>query len=411
MNQCQNTTQLSPSVCFTTILALPVSATNETKPYRALPDNRLQLFANLRLSLDSLPWPLPTEPTPLTPISFRGHTVFIKRDDQLEFAGISGSKLRKFYSLFNDSAFGEADHLVSYGGAQSNAMLALAKLCHFHRKPFLYITRPISPRLSKTPGNFRDALSANMFHIQVNLDDYRSTFTDVPPDTIEQEIHRVLHSNNSSIPFPTARPYFIPQGGAWPGAEPGIKILASEFADQISALRKSGKLTLKKPIMFLACGTGTTAFFLQKHLKDVARVVAIPVSGSEIYLIKQMRWLNKVSTTGTLSMETLSIPDVLRPRLRASFADIRSEKLHIWEELRRATNGHFDFDLVYAPKAWEEVSMAIEQGRVASNGEDLLYYHSGGVEGNISMLGKFIDVRFSRLHDAECTAIMRLTSL
>lgn len=395
MNYYRNTDQSPPGVCFSTVLVLPVSVTSKAGSPRTSLDKHSQRFANPQLNLDSPPWPLPSVPTPLTPISFRGRTFFIKRDDQLEFAGISGSKLRKFYSLFRDAAFDQADHLVSYGGAQSNAMLALARLCHFHHKPFIYITRPISPRLSTTPGNFRDALAVDMTHVQVNIDDYRTNFTDIPPDTIGKDLHRILCSSNRSFPFPTARPYFIPQGGAWPGAEPGVAILAAELAEQISTLRKSGKLALKRPVIFLACGTGTTALFLQKHLGHIAKVIAVPVSGSEIYLVKQMRWLHEVSTTGSSSIKNMYMPDVLRPRLRASFADVRSDKLLIWQELQRATDGKFDFDLIYAPKAWEEVLLAIEQGRVASDGEDLFYYHSGGVEGNISMLGKFIGAKFS----------------
>lgn len=341
-------------------------------------------------------WPLPTSSTPLTPITFRSRTIYVKRDDQLEFFGVSGSKLRKFFSLFKDDAFIHADYVISYGGAQSNAMLALAHVCHYYQKPFIYVTRPISSRLSKTPGNFRDALRVNMNHIEVNLDVYTKTFTDIPPSTIEQEIRDVLRNVNRTFPFQTTCPFFVPQGGAWLGAEPGIAILANEIIEQISDLRKERKLAMKRPILFLPSGTGTTAFFLQKHLKDIARVVAVPVSGSEIYLIKQMRWLNALYDTNSTTLQTPLMPDVLRPRIRASFADIRLEKLLLWQELRRAAKGGFDFDLIYAPKAWEEVMLAIEEKRVASNGEDLLYYHSGGVEGNISMLGKRLSLDFQK---------------
>lgn len=411
MNYYRNIYQSSPGMCFSTVLALPVFVTSKVVSPPTGPDKHPRCFADPQLKLNSAPWPLPSIPTPLTPISFRGRTFYIKRDDQLKFAGISGSKLRKFYSLFRDANFDQADHLVSYGGAQSNAMLALARLCHFHRKPFIYITRPVSPRLSATPGNFRDALAVNMIHVQVNIDDYRANFTDIPPDTIGKDLHRILCNSNRSFPFPTTHLYFVPQGGAWPGAEAGVAILAAELAEQISTLRKSGKLALKRPVIFLACGTGTTALFLQKHLGHIAKVIAIPVSGSEIYLVKQMRWLHEISTIGTSSIKNLSMPDVLRPRLRASFADVRSDKLLIWQELQRATDGKFDFDLIYAPKAWEEVLLAIEQGRVASDGEDLLYYHSGGVEGNISMLGKFIGAKFSHSRAQEPTSIMQLTHL
>lgn len=156
-------------------------------------------------------------------------------------------------------------------------------------------------------------------------------------------------------------------------------------------MRRKGALALRKPILFLAAGTGTTAFYLNKHLADIATIVTVPVSGDERYLVKQMRQL--ASTAGHEEgdehmLQAASLPSVLRPRLRGSFADIRPEKLAIWREMCRAAEGEFEFDLVYAPKAWEEVMLAIAEGRLAAQGEDLIYYHSGGVEGNGSMLSK-----------------------
>lgn len=325
-------------------------------------------------------------PTPLTPIIFRGHTVYIKRDDTLSFARISGSKLRKLHSLLTDPTLRHCDCVVSYGGAQSNAMAALAHLCQHVGKPFAYVTRPVPRHLATSQGNFRDALNANMHHVQLDHDTFRTHFTDVPPHSVHEDITRVLQE--ADLPFARARPYVVPQGGAWPGAEPGIAQLAHELQNQIAHLHQQGLLRNRLPILFLPCGTGTTAFYLQKHLVDVARVVAVPVSGSERYLVKQMRWLDSTDKPQVDAMCTSTFPDVLRPRLRASFADVRPEKLLIWEELRRSAEEAFDFDLIYAPKAWEEVFLAVQEGRVAQNGETLLYYHTGGVEGNVSMLGK-----------------------
>lgn len=347
----------------------------------------------LSVGASSTTGPILESPTPLTPIRFRGRTIFVKRDDTLSFAGVTGSKLRKLYSLFISEELDNYDSVVSYGGAQSNAMLALARLCRYRRKSFVYVTRPVSARLRETPGNFYDALSAHMYHIELDLQSYRDLLTDVPQHVARRNISTALLSH--SLPFATARPYFVPQGGAWDGAEPGVALLAAEVRDQISQLRAAGVLANKIPILFLPCGTGTTAFFLQKHLVDVVRVVAVPVSGSELYLIKQMRWLHSSIPAPTSSLNAPIFPCVIRPRLRGSFADIRPDKMRIWMELCRATDGEFEFDLIYAPKAWEEVMLAVEQGRIAQNGEDIIYYHTGGVEGNISMLGTFMSLSSS----------------
>lgn len=339
-------------------------------------------------------WPLPELPTPLSEINFRNRKIFVKRDDTLNFHGVRGSKLRKLHHMLVDRDIDNNDCVISYGGGQSNAMLALANLCKYRNKPFIYITRPIPKHLFSTDGNFKDALNANMHHVQLDIDLFRQYFTDLPPDSIRQDACSILKKSYCPpAPISFENPYFVPQGGAWPGAEYGISLLAEEIRHQVTELRNRGALVNKRPILFLPCGTGTTAFYLQKYLVDIIQVVAVPVSGSEIYLIKQMRWLNKPKQpfadhgATTASMQTNIYPSVLRPRLRASFADVRPDKLKIWQELSRSADKRFEFDLIYAPKAWEEVMLAVEQGRVAQDGQDIIYYHTGGVEGNVSMLG------------------------
>jgi 1-aminocyclopropane-1-carboxylate deaminase/D-cysteine desulfhydrase-like pyridoxal-dependent ACC family enzyme len=187
---------------------------------------------------------------------------------------------------------------------------------------------------------------------------------------------------------------FVPQGGAWSGSEPGIRRLAVELEAQIGALRHQGKLQYpdKRPIIFLGAGTGTTALYLARHLAHGARVVAVPVAGSSEYLIRQMRDLELRSGRSQLSSapsEFSGFPEVLRPRMKASFADIRREKLLVWKELERAGKGLIHFDLVYGPPAWEEVWLALDERRLDGN-RDLIFLHTGGLEGNDSMLSRFV---------------------
>ncbi|CAN8066406.1 unnamed protein product [Agarophyton chilense] len=326
-------------------------------------------------------------PTPITPIKFRNRTIFVKRDDLLQVANVAGSKLRKFHSLFVENAIQRYDCIVSYGGAQSNAMLALAYLCEHFGKRFVYITRPTPQRISGSRGNLRVAVEVGMEHVQIGLEAFRDGFTDTKPQEIGDVAFNILHDLGYNISQKNS--LFIPQGGAWPGAEYGVKILAYELQDQIKQLRMEGLLALKRPIVFLSAGTGTTAFYLQKYLQSHAKVVAVPVSGDERYLVKQIRWLDSYDVNAGENMKTTPFPDILRPRLRATFGDIRPEKLAMWKELSRSTGGAFDFDLVYAPKTWEEVMLAIQEKRLAARDEDLIYYHSGGAEGNASMLDRF----------------------
>ena len=75
--------------------------------------------------------------------------------------GVCGNKARKLASLHRTLKPG--DHVVSHGGGQSNAMLALASLCDARGARFTYHTRPLPAWLRRQPtGNLRRALSLGM---------------------------------------------------------------------------------------------------------------------------------------------------------------------------------------------------------------------------------------------------------
>ncbi len=65
----------------------------------------------------------------------------------------------------------------------------------------------------------------------------------------------------------------------------------------------------------------------------------------------------------------------------------------------RARSGRAVFDMVYAPKAWDELLAALDDGRIAA--DVVLVLHTGGVEGNVSMVERF--VRKGIIGEAEAT--------
>lgn len=69
-------------------------------------------------------------PSPVERLLIRDRLVYIKHDEYLHLpsSNLSGNKARKFYSLNNIPAGEFPDAVVSYGGPQSNAMLALAAI-------------------------------------------------------------------------------------------------------------------------------------------------------------------------------------------------------------------------------------------------------------------------------------------
>jgi hypothetical protein len=79
-------------------------------------------------TLTTIQQPQNQPPSPIEPILIRDRLVYIKHDDRLRLphSNISGNKARKFYALNNIPASDFPEAIVSYGGPQSNAMVALA---------------------------------------------------------------------------------------------------------------------------------------------------------------------------------------------------------------------------------------------------------------------------------------------
>ena len=113
--------------------------------------------------------------SPVTKHIICGKPIHIKRDDLLNVHGLSGNKARKYLKLLRDVVVDEGTnipecynqyhqchpyHLVSYGGIQSNSMLALSQIAQLNQKyNFTYFSRKIPRFLKKTPiGNYQRAL-------------------------------------------------------------------------------------------------------------------------------------------------------------------------------------------------------------------------------------------------------------
>ncbi|WP_236619490.1 hypothetical protein [Lebetimonas sp. JH369] len=148
----------------------------------------------------------------------------------------------------------------------------------------------------------------------------------------------------------------IEEGGRIRESEEGIKILA----DEINEYAKKNNLKV-----FLPSGTGTTAYFLAKHL-DV-EVLTLPCVGDEKYLKKQFCMLGGGK-----------IPTILSPRKKYHFGKLYKNLFVIWNELK---NAGIEFDLLYDPIGWESVEYY--------NLNNILYIHQGGLKGNISMLSRY----------------------
>lgn len=275
--------------------------------------------------------------SPISKINLDGRNFYIKRDDLID-PFLAGNKYRKLYALLQTPRE-KYTKIISYGGTQSNAMLAIAAVCEKKDWEFIYYSKPISKVLkSQNNGNFYQSKQLGMQHIELELESYKSYISSLRMNV-------------------DAKTFVIDQGGAHELAKLGINILADEI--------KASNLEVKS--IATPSGTGTTALYLALALPQY-KVYTTACVGDAKYLRQQM------SSLDTIPKNLI----ILEAEKKYHFAKLYPEFLKIYQEL---LSKDIEFDLLYAPGMFK---VLLEQTK-----EDILYIHSGGVTGNESMLERY----------------------
>ncbi|WP_321778937.1 1-aminocyclopropane-1-carboxylate deaminase [Sulfurimonas sp.] len=285
--------------------------------------------------------------SPISELSVDARKFLVKRDDLID-PYLAGNKYRKLYTLLKTTP-DKIDKIISYGGTQSNAMLAIAAMCKEKAWEFIYYSKPISKtqKLSSV-GNYFNSITLGMKHIEIEHSLYRD----------------FISSLRVSI---DAKTFIIEQGGAVQEAKKGLEVLAQEI--------RAANLSVKS--LATPSGTGTTALFLALSLPEY-KVYTTPCVGDVGYLKTQMQALEEIPKNLI----------ILEPKKKYHFAKPYPEFYVIYKKLLDAG---IEFDLLYAPAMWEAL--------LSQTKEEILYIHSGGVSGNGSMLQRYlaIDARKSNL--------------
>ncbi|MFA6137963.1 MAG: pyridoxal-phosphate dependent enzyme [Sulfurimonas sp.] len=275
--------------------------------------------------------------SPISKINLGGRDFYVKRDDLID-PFLAGNKYRKLYTLLKTPKE-KYNKIISYGGTQSNAMLAIAAMCRDKKWEFRYFTKPLSAlQKEQNEGNFFHAITLGMQHVEIQEEYYKEYISSLRVNLDEKS-------------------YLIDQGGADRSAKEGLEVLAYEI--------REANLNLKS--LATPSGTGTTALFLALALPEY-KIYTTPCVGNAAYLKEQMKALHV-------------IPDnliILEPTKKYHFAKLYPEFLEIYQ---KTLSSGVEFDLLYAPNLWK---VLLEQ-----TSEEILYIHSGGVSGNESMLNRY----------------------
>lgn len=341
---------------------------------------------------------IPDSPVDITMVLDR--VIHIKRDDQLRLPGsqISGNKARKMLSLNVLQDFPQC--LVSYGGPQSNAMVALAAVTHFwndrhglvndaeNRRRFVYYTKKLPRFLKNQPsGNLFRAQSLGMELVELSNNEYGDLFGGdaggrlTPPPALD-------------LPIP-GNSVWIPQGGACASALAGTQKLAEEIVSYWTKVSDGRPLSVVLP-----GGTCSTAALLHWAMKGLTRranvdiqVVVIPCVGDASYSSRQMNAL--YSQMGMLCDD---LPMVLPPSPEGdrfsdeyfTFGQPDPLILETFERMR--SENQIVLDLIYGAPSWTILLRHLRPTRLHRSvfaGREIMYVHSGGLEGINSQLLRY----------------------
>ncbi|KAL3656332.1 hypothetical protein V7S43_018824 [Phytophthora oleae] len=329
--------------------------------------------------------------SPVTRVLFRGQRVHVKRDDVFHLAG---NKMRKMYYFVKQSdEFFAHTHLFSFGGSQSNAMLALAQLANARHVPFTYFSRELSFKDDTTAaeGNLALAKKLGMRHVQLHPNAYHE---------LVQTRDFAAFLSQELRPAATIRSLYVPQGAAFPEAQEGVKLLAEEINEYVRTQWPDKLFSVVLP-----CGTGTTALYLVQHLHPEIKLYAVPCVGDSAYLQQQFQQL--IDEDPSLKPHTALLPRVLIPKRKSRFGRLWWQQYDMYNEVLQETK--VDFDLVYGAFAWHTlfsdervldevlgrsstadiVSYYGKPTQLDSAERELMYIHTGGTSGNATMLERY----------------------
>ena len=296
-------------------------------------------------------------------------------------------------------------HLASGGGA---LLPAMAQVCAARGSTLTYHTPPLPPWLTDEPrGHLEAALRTGGLRLVEHADirSYHNTRNAVRNAARAEGGH-----------------YFVPQGGTWQQAEPGVAALARTVA-RWWRTRPGGGLDVPAcpPEMHrgldvvLPAGSGVTALFLARHVhltltstdsgiiteldggerrRADIRVYAVPVDGDAAGLVRRMEALDKnLGGNGIF-------PRVLEPPSShgRKFGRVAAPLLGTW---RRAAEAGVLLDLVYGAVAWGALEACdwcpahadlhiVPGSSDDSQDREVLYINTGGHEGLEAQLRRYV---------------------
>ncbi len=281
--------------------------------------------------------------TPIHTVKYLNCEYYIKRDDMLHYR-FSGNKARKLWYFFENLPE-NITTIVSYGSPQANSLYSLAYFCKIKKIKLDYYIHHISNTiLYNANGNYAGAIECGANLI-------------IDPNFAK---HKYIAKSGEM---------FLCEGVRDTRAQHGIEILAKEIESWVST-KGINKTNTK---VMLPSGTGTTALFLQKYLKDI-EVLTCSCVGCDDYLRLQFAMLETDSSI---------YPTILTQTKKYHFGKLYKEFFDIYKQLKDQTG--IEFELLYDPIGW----LQLLKYKSKNPNTLIIYIHQGGLKANETMLERY----------------------
>lgn len=273
----------------------------------------------------------------------KGIQVFVKRDDLIH-PYISGNKWRKLKYILSEAAAKNQKHLVTFGGAYSNHLLATA--CAAAKFGF------------SSTGIVRGEELSNPTLLLGQLFGMKLIFTDRESYRYKQELFEKYFKQDPNA-------FFIDEGGAGQAAVRGSSELIDELTDSFDHI-------------FCAAGTGTTAAGILKGIEKnqlPTRMNVIPVLKGADFLKEDIS-----NFSGSSNFE------FFQDYHFGGYAKTTPELIEFIKSFTRSTG--ILIDPVYTGKMFYSLFDLISKDEFPP-GSRILAIHTGGSLGILGMAEKF----------------------
>ena len=300
-------------------------------------------------------------PAPLLPLahpllSQKGINVLLKRTDLIHPI-ISGNKWYKLKFNLAQALQGNAIGVLSFGGAWSNHIHALAKACRLLDLPLTAVIRG-EPELLNKSQMLQDAVNWGMQCHFVSRAEYRKRDEPDWLNTLREQYKGY---------------YLVPEGGSSDLALPGVMTLGQQIEQDCC------QRGLKPDQLWCAMGTGGTVAGLLAARTMPYQVTGMPVlKGGGFLYDDVVEKLAPAIKNGQVPEHCSDALQLLTDGHGGGYGRVKPELISWLNQFEQETG--VQADPVYTGKLFYRFFQAVDRGELSS-GKTVILLHSGGLQG------------------------------